>query len=345
MSSATSAARPTVSVVVPTCGNAVELRRALTSIFAARHEPLEVVVVENRPPAPHTRRLVETGFPGRQLRYVEELRHGLSFARNAGLACTEGQVVAFTDDDVIVDKDWIRNGLDAISRHHDVACVTGRILPMSLDTPTRRLFADLSVFDKGSQLRVFRLPDTRTELPLFPYVAGHVGSGANLFMLREVAGSIGGFDHALGTGTPAVGGEDLDLFIRLVLSGFSILYDPSVIVFHDHPDSVRELRSHAYRYGMGFTAMLTKHLIHGPRRLELLHAIPEGTRYLLDPHSRKNVQRAGDYPRSLEALEYAGMLLGPFAYATSVAVTTTRGRLRISARGPHLADRRARVGT
>src|SRR5438094_10646970 len=87
--------RATVSVVIPTCGNVVELERALGSIFATQYEPLEVVVVENRPPAPATRRLVEQRFSSYNVRYAEERRRGASWARNTGLAISEGEIVSF----------------------------------------------------------------------------------------------------------------------------------------------------------------------------------------------------------------------------------------------------------
>lgn len=314
--------RPAVTVVIATCRRVLELERTLRSILATGYEPLEVIVVENRPPADETRALMQREFSHVPIRYVEEPRRGGSAARNAGLANADGEIVAFTDDDVVVDRAWITNALQTLERNSDVACVTGRILPLGAETPLQKLFSDLSVFDKGPVPRVFRMPETRVDLPLFPYVAGHIGSGANIVIRREVAQKMGGFDPMLGPGTPALGGEDLDLFIRLVLSDYTIVYDPSVIIFHDNPNSVRDIRSHAYHYGVGFTAMLTKQLVYGPRRLDLLRAIPSGTRYLFDPASRKNAFRASSgYPRSLEVLEYLGMAFGPVAYLGSTALS------------------------
>jgi O-antigen biosynthesis protein len=308
-----------VSIVVPTCANTAALERAIASILATRYEPLEVVVVENRPPASSTRRLVEERFAGEPVSYVEEPRRGASWARNTGLARADGDIVAFTDDDVVVDQGWIHSAVGAFELASDVACVTGRILPLALDSPWQRLFEQLAVFDKGSERRVFRLAESRAEEPLFPYVAGHVGSGANIFIRREAALSIGGFDPVLGPGTPAVGGEDLDLLVRFLQGGGAIVYEPSVIIKHDHPDCPNGLRRHAYRYGIGLTAMLGKQLIRGPGRRDLLRAIPRGVRYALNPNSRKNLQKTSDYPRSLDTLERLGMLLGPLAYVLSVA--------------------------
>jgi GT2 family glycosyltransferase len=313
-----------VSIIVPTCARAVALERLLTSIFATGYEQLEVVVVENRPPAPGTREVVETKFAHAQVRYVEEPRRGSSVARNAGLARAEGQIIAFADDDVVVDQDWIQMGVNAFAGAEDIACVTGRILPLSLKTSSQALFDELAAFDKGPALREFRLREARARDPLFPYAAGHMGSGANMFVRRKLAVGIGGFDPVLGLGTPSSGGEDLDLFIRIVRGGFAIVYDPRVIVFHDHPDSPSELRLHAFRYGLGLTAMLTKHLIRGPARLSLVKAIPDGLRHVVEPTSRKNLQKSRDYPRRLQMLEYLGMVLGPTAYVASLATHVGR---------------------
>jgi glycosyltransferase involved in cell wall biosynthesis len=319
--------RPSVTVVIPTCDNPVPLRRAIASVLATEYAPLEIIVVENRPPAASTRSVVEEAFADGIVQYVEEPRRGASFARNAGLTRASGEIIAFTDDDVIVDPTWIERAVSTFSAVQDTACVTGRILPLAADTRSQALFAELTSFDKGSQMQVFRLPESRVLEPLFPYVAGHVGSGANIFIRRDVAFAMGGFDPILGPGTPAVGAEDLDLFIRLAQSGRTIVYDPAVKLQHDNPDGQLELRRHAYKYGMGLTAMLAKHLLHGPARIALLRLIPDGVRYVRNPNSRKNAMKSCNYPASLEWLERIGMLLGPPAYVLSLLASTARSAL------------------
>jgi GT2 family glycosyltransferase len=314
--------------VVPTCRNANALERALTSILRTGYEPLDIVVVENRPPAPNTRTLVEDRFSGHPVRYIEEPAPGVSRARNAGLERADGDIVAFADDDVVVDQRWIHNAVAAFAQANDVGCVTGRILPLALQTPAQRLFDQLAAFDKGEERRVFRLAETRAVEPLFPYVAGHIGSGANVFVRRDVALRLEGFDPILGPGTPTLGGEDLDLFVRLAHDGIDIVYDPTVIIMHDHPDSLAGIRHHAYSYGIGVTAMLAKQLIHGPQRRHLLEMIPAGVRYVLSPSSRKNRQKSSEYPRSLDMLERLGMVVGPWTYVLSLAESVRRSRSR-----------------
>lgn len=317
--------RPAVSVVMATCANAGPLERAITSILDTRYEPLEIIVVENRPPDAGTRRVAEERFAGERIRYVEEPQRGASRARNRGLALAQGDIVSFTDDDVVVDACWVERAVAALTGPDDVACVTGRILPLALATPSQVRFDQFAAFDKGTERRAFRLPESRAADPLFPYLAGHLGSGANFFVGREVAVELGGFDLLLGPGTPTAGGEDLDFFIRLAHAGLTIVYDPAVTLRHDHPDSPAVLRKRAYTYGVGLTAMLGKQLLHGPERLRLLRAIPAGVRYGLDRTSRKNAMKSSDFPWSLELLERLGMLLGPAAYLVSLAGSAVRG--------------------
>ena len=165
---------------------------------------------------------------------------------------------------------------------------------------------------------------------MYPYAPGTIGSGANTILRRSVALELGGFEPTLGAGTLALGGEDLDLYMRLLLRGQAIAYEPSAIVWHEHPDGPQRLRSQVYRYGVGLGATFAKQLFRGPARRELLRAVPAGVRYGTDPQSRKNAAKGDDYPRSLDWLERAGVVAGPVAYALSA----TAGRL---ARSPKAA--------
>jgi GT2 family glycosyltransferase len=318
-----------VSVVVTTCSNPVALDGCLRSLLACDYDDVEVIVVENRPGSGATRQLLTTSFAGYpELRYVEEPRPGLSRARNRGLAAAQGDLVAFVDDDTFLDRGWIRCFAERFERGGDVDCVTGLILPLELESDSQLLLDQFAGFGKGFRPRTFRHSDD-DGMPVFPYAPGAIGSGANTVMRRSVALAVGGFDSNLGAGTPAAGGEDLDLYMRLILEGHVIAYEPSAIVWHRHPDGPERLQRQVYRYGVGLGATLAKQVFCGPARRELLRAVPAGVRYATDPQSRKNAAKSADYPRRLDWLECAGVLIGPAAYALSA----TAGRLRRRANG------------
>ena len=316
---------PSVSVVIPTCCNPEPLERCLRSILQCEYDDFEVIVVENRPGSSETARMLVERFPGeRRLRYVEEPRPSASLARNAGLASSEGEIVAFTDDDVVVDPLWLHAAVGALLGGDGVACVTGLILPLELECESQLLLEQFASFGKGFQRKTYRLPDSWEENPLLPYTAGALGSGASIMMLTEVARDLGGFDPALGPATPAKGGEDLDLLVRVLRNGHGVSYEPKAIVWHQHPSGSTRLRRQVYSYGVGLGAMLGKQLIAGPQRRDLLRAVPAGLRYLRDPGSRKNAGKPTTYPRDLTWLERLGMLIGPALYVLSALIVQAR---------------------
>jgi O-antigen biosynthesis protein len=328
--------RPPISVVVTTCRDPVALQPCLESILACDYDDFEVIVVENRPGWYETRNLLGGRFAReRRLRYVEEEQPGLASARNAGLSHADGELVAFTDDDVLVDSAWLHACARGFARAEDVACVTGQILPHELATPSQHLFEQFTGFGKGVRARVHRLPEARAEDPLMPYAPGTIGSGANTCGRADVLRQLGGFAPSLGAGTPAAGGEDLDLYIRLLRAGHAIAYEPGALVWHRHPDGMARVRRQAYRYGVGLGAALGRQLIAGPERTELLRSVPAGVRRLSDPGSAKNARKQSDYPRHLDWLERLGMLVGPGAYVVSAA----RAAIRRGAReAPAIAE-------
>jgi GT2 family glycosyltransferase len=318
---------PQVSIVVPTCADPERVLRCIDGILSCEYPQIEIVVVENRPTGSGTRdRVAAEHGEDRRIRVIDALEPGLSRARNAGLAEASGELVAFVDDDVVVDRDWLRATVQAFERT-GADCVTGRIVAQSLESEGARLFDQLASFEKNDGPRLFHR-STGAELgPLFPYAAGMFGSGGNTALRTSIARALGGFDTVLGAGTPALGGEDLDLFVRLLLRGHSIYHEPASIVFHEHPSALEDVRARAFSYGAGLTAMLSAQLAAGPR-MPLLRAIPLGIAYAIDPRSRKNAGRSHSYPPQLRRLEWLGMLAGPGLWIKS------RWRSRRRARGP-----------
>ncbi|MET0603477.1 MAG: glycosyltransferase, partial [Baekduia sp.] len=306
---------PLVTVVVTTCDQPEQLMRCLDALESSHYRPFEIVVVENRPgPQSGTREAVR-GYA--RVRYVEEPVPGLSRARNAGLAVARGEVVAFTDDDVVVDPDWLPALVAAFDAAPDVAAVTGLILPLTLDSEAQLLLEQFAACGKGLAPGTPRRAAGRARDPLFPYTAGALGSGANTAVRTAVLRAMGGFDATLGAGTPAMGGEDLDLLIRLILDGHAVRYEPRALLWHDHPATMARLTTQVRSYGVGLAAMAAKHLTRGDERAYLLRQAPSVFRYLLSPASRKNEQKGPEFPRELVVRERLGMVQGPLALARS----------------------------
>jgi glycosyltransferase involved in cell wall biosynthesis len=314
-----------VSVIITTCGNPPTLERCLRSVLLSDYDDFEVIVVDHGPPSPDTARMLVMQFPGEvRLRYLEEPWSSASMARNTGLARAEGVIVAFIDDDVVVDARWMGNSVDALLSDADVVCVTGRTASPQLHD-AMRLAPELS--GEGSLRRTYHRSDTGSGHRLLSDTAGGLGSGAGIVMLTDVGRELGGFDLALGPATAACGGEHIDLLVRLLGSGYTVLYEPNAIIWREHPAHAEGRRRQIYRYGIGLGAIISKGLIVGPERQAWLRAIPAAVRHSRDPAPRQYGETPTRYPLRLRWLMRLGMLLGPFAYLWSAFLARAR-RLR-----------------
>ncbi len=253
----------------------------------------------------------------RASKILTEERPGASAARNTGMRAASGAIVAFTDDDAVVDPGWLRELATAMVIH-DAACVTGLVVPAELETPAQIWFEEYGGFGKGYRTVVHEIARAPRHSPLFPYAAGMFGSGNNVAFAKDALSAVGGFNERLGPGTPTKSGEDLALFIAILSEGGRLVYEPSAIVHHSHRRTYEELRTQVHDYGLGLTAMLASLVDSDPRHLlAITRRLPHGARLLFAPGSEKNAQHRAGYPRELALMEVAGMLKGPRAYLSA----------------------------
>lgn len=306
----------TITVVIATRERPDTLAECLSSVLASDYSDFDVIVVDNAPSSTATRELVETRYRDAPVRYVREDIPGLATAHNRGLADVTARVVAFTDDDVIVDSSWLSHVAAAFATRGDVGCVTGMILPYELETPAQGWLEQYGGYSKGFRRMIFDVENNKSATVLYPYAAGTFGSGANMSFRTATLRELGGFDPAMGAGAPAPGGDDLAAFFDVIAAGYAIVYEPSALVWHRHRRGYRALQNQAFTYGVGLTAYLTKIVIDRPSRARtLLARLAPGLAHGLSPSSPKNLGKRADYPAELTWRERYGMLVGPFAYA------------------------------
>jgi GT2 family glycosyltransferase len=305
---------PFATVVVATRDRPSELADCLEALLRLEYPRYEIVVVDNAPRTDATATLVRTRFASRGVRYVREGRPGLAAAHNRGFDEAHGWVIAFTDDDVIVDRLWLLELAHAFEAAPAVGCVTGLIMPVELETPTQVILERYSRLGKGFSRKVFNARHPRAGADLFPYTAGAFGSGANMAFSAEALRRTGGFDPATGTGTRARGGDDLAAFFGVVSSGYSLVYEPAAIVRHKHRRDA-DLERQLFDYGAGLTAYLTKVVVDRPGRLlDIARRVPRGLAHALAKSSDRNSGWHDAVPRELIRAERRGMLYGPVGY-------------------------------
>ena len=310
---------PFVSIVVATRDRPESLAVCLKALMNLDYPNYEIIIVDNAPATTTTADFIKRTYGNvAKVRYVHESRPGLSNARNRGLEAVKAEIVAFTDDDTVVDSYWLVELVKGFQITSKVGCVTGLILPAELETPTQLWSEQSSGFNKGFRRHIFDLEKNRPKTWLYPYSAGMFGVGASMAFTMSALRDIGGFDPALGVGTPAMGGEDLAAFFQIIQMGYAIVYEPTALLYHRHRREYEAYRRQVYSYGVGLTAYLTKCIFDHPRLLlDIGMKIPYGVAYILNPRSPKNAKKQLNYPRELNFLEWRGMLYGPLAYYKS----------------------------
>ena len=315
--------QPEVSVVVPTYRRPDDLTRCVDSILTTGYPRLEVIVVDNAPDDPATEVLVARRYAADgRVRFLREVRPGASRARNLGVRAAGGEIIAFTDDDIVVDRHWLAALTQALTTDSGVDCVTGLVLPAALDTPVQLWFERFGGFNRGYRQRVFDLDERRGDTLLYPYTAGGFGGLGNVAFRRAALRRPDAFDVTLGPGGPAFGAEDQDAFIALLRSGGRLLYEPAALVRHRHREEYSDLRWQAFTYGAGQTAgFLHWALSDRAMALDMIHRIPGILPLAFGLRGRDGRWRgAVDECRpELRRLERLGYLYGPVAYLRSRA--------------------------
>jgi GT2 family glycosyltransferase len=274
---------PSVSIAICTKDRPDDLASLLKSLQASiataarRNVALEILVIDNAPCNDQTHRTA-VSFP--ETRYILEPKPGLNFARNRAVREARGDWVAFMDDDVSADANWLNGFLDAAVAYDDAGCITGLVLPLELETHAQILFEKNGGFRKGF-LRAVHRPFLEGK-PFYPCFPGLFGTGANMAVRRNLVRELGGFDDALDTGAPLPGGGDLDMFYRIIRAGHALVYEPSALVFHRHRRKMKELRRQYWSWGLGFMSFAAKS-------------------YRTDPPARRHFRRVvkGEFKRAL----------------------------------------------
>jgi glucosyl-dolichyl phosphate glucuronosyltransferase len=207
-----------VSIVVCTYNRAESLKDTLATLAKLVVRPTrawEVVVVDNNS-RDHTHQVVEqTQRTWPRLRYVFEAAQGLSHARNRGIAESTGEVILFTDDDVLPEPDWMETTLAGLEKYRADAC-GGYIAPIWETPPpawlTERFYGFLAV-------RTDRTDDYPIES------ASQAPFGANMAIRKAVFDKVGLFDTNRGRkGKVLASGEDGEMFERLLAAGFKAVF-------------------------------------------------------------------------------------------------------------------------
>lgn len=239
-----------LSVVICTRNRPNALRTCIQALLASSDTDFEIIVVDNNPSNKETEEVVKE-FIG--IKYCLEPRKGLDIARNTGAYHASRNIIAYTDDDVTVHKDWIKELKNSFTDPLTMA-VTGLVLPLSLETQTQYIFEKYWGFNRGYQPIVFDHTYFLNNLP-YGVPVWDIGAGANMAFRKEVFDLIGWFDERLDVGAAGCSG-DSEYWYRILAEGWNCNYNPLAIAFHLHRDKEADLKNQLFHYMRGQVASL-----------------------------------------------------------------------------------------
>jgi glycosyltransferase involved in cell wall biosynthesis len=241
-----------ISVIVATCNRDEALMATLRSLAESQVPadlPWEVLVVDNN--STDCTKIVVEAFIGEghsRFRYLFEPRQGKAFAINTGIREATGRIIALTDDDCIVDSQWIMSILQEYDSDPDLAVVGGRV----------------ELYDQRDKAITVRVSQQRLLVSSVPFEPSFIPIiGCNVAFKRKVYDEIGNFDHNLGPGSKGhLVADDTDFLYRAYKNGFKVVYSPDVLVYHNHgrrTDAAGAAVSQQYVRGRG--AFYCKHVL------------------------------------------------------------------------------------
>lgn len=181
------------------------------------------------------------------LKYLFESKQGKSFALNSGLESAKGEIIAFTDDDVLMDKGWLKALIKATNRYREYDGFGGRIVPLWCTKPPvwigvtgeyNALKGTVFLRDDGCQDKEYC--ETKSGVPC----------GANMFFRKHVIDENGLFRSDLGpqAGIPGAA-EDTEYCQRMVNRGKKFMYIGNAIVYHPvEPEKLTKSYLTRWRY-------------------------------------------------------------------------------------------------
>ena len=219
-----------ISVIIPTHNRCEYLRDAIISIQKQNFskDEYEIIVVDNKSTDDTPEVVEECNRKGKkEVVYVKEPELGLHNARHAGAKAAKGEILAYVDDDVICDSNW----LSELIKHYadpEVGCVGGKILPKWEATPpewVNQYPSYLSLLDLGDKVKELKRPGIW---------------GCNFSIRKSLLFEVGGFNPDAFGDKKLIwyrGDGEVGLLRSVLGVEKKIIYTPHAIVWHVIPKS------------------------------------------------------------------------------------------------------------
>lgn len=235
-----------ISLIVATYGRYQEVDKFLDSISRQEYDlkKIEVIIADqndNIDLAP----VVEKYKDRYTINHIRVSEKGLSKSKNLGIEAASGAIVSFPDDDCCFYPDTVSNAIRFFDRHPGTDVIYGKVYDRESGENIMREWLN---HEKKLNLKNFHL---------------NYSSIACFSRKKDLT-----FDTHFGVGAYYGSGEELDYVITAIKRKYTVVYTPSVEVWHPQLNVQSMNADKVYRYAKGYAAVLKKHVC--PELLVLL---------------------------------------------------------------------------
>lgn len=231
---------PRISIVIPVLNGSKHIDNLIKSLINLDfpENKYEILIVDNGSRDRTLEIIRHHQLTSSQIKLFFEKIESSYAARNTGVRNATGEIIAFTDVDCVVDKNWLINIAKSFSEN-SISCVAGKIISGKGQSIVERYSAKIDILSQKNTLNSEFLPYPQT---------------ANAAYKKDIFNKIGCFDEKL------TSGGDADFAWRMQLETDSrILYVPNAIVIHEHRTNIKGLFKQNFRYGYGSVGLYKKY--------------------------------------------------------------------------------------
>ncbi len=242
-----------ISVLISTKNRPKQLQECLNSLLRSTFHDFEILVADQNSNS-ETEKIIFR-CKSKKVKYIKTQKRGRSAGLNLLLEEAKGKILAFTDDDCIVDMRWLEEIHLFFESHPRIAGVFGNTIPFQPELHLQETCPATFITDKMS---AFHDPSTIHYKSL--------GLGNNMSLRKSVIDHIGFFRNWLGVGTISRAGEESDLIFRILLKQYILMTNPKMLVYHNRWLKRKNENIQQSNYTLGLMSFFSYYFLLGNQR-------------------------------------------------------------------------------
>jgi GT2 family glycosyltransferase len=226
-----------ISIFIATRNRPQSVYNCLISLLQNTYRDCEILIADQSIDG-ETEKIVKN-LQSEKIKYFRIQNGGKSRALNFLIKKSKSKIIAFTDDDCVVDKYWIQNIALSFKNNAHVIGVFGKTLPYR---PNKNLNLVCPCTFENKEIRFISKPEIHYKT---------IGYGNNMAFRKELFDKNGTFKEWLGPGSIGDTAEDAEFTLRALVYGHTLMYNPKVLIRHNKWLSEREMRTQELSYAYG----------------------------------------------------------------------------------------------